>query len=229
MWWKHFTIFMIFFFTFFIQVKRSVKSKFIHLKKHQQMLWSHFLTQEGSLYPHMEMLIEILLVLQGSSAVVEQGISTLHRILRENRLAMSNERLNQLLTVKINLPVLHNLIKDCNVILKECIRRYYQKKKLRWPTHKEANSNEEPCGDIYGAPPPIKKWVIDLEEENPIDLSGISDDESYNEDIPVDSNNDSEWMNDKLRWTYFVRRLLDCKNEEFQIQPKWHWLKRKLR
>ena len=82
----------------------------------------------------------------------------------------------------------------------------------------------------------MKKQVINLsnynvgeEEENPIDLSEISDDESYDEDIPVDSNSDSEWMNDKLRWTYFVRRLLDCKNEEFQIQPKRHWLKRKLR
>ena len=105
----------------------------------------------------MEMLIEILLVLKRSSTVVERDFSPLCRTLRENRLAMSDEQLNQLLTVKINLPVLHNLIKDCNVILKECIRRYYQKKKLRWPTHKEANSNEEPCGDIYGASPPIKK------------------------------------------------------------------------
>ena len=69
MWWKHFKVFMIFSFTCFTQVKRSVKSKFIHLKEHQQMLWSRFLIQEGSLYPHMEMLIEILLVLQGSSAV----------------------------------------------------------------------------------------------------------------------------------------------------------------
>ena len=200
------------------------------------MLWSRFLPQEGSLHPHMEMLIEILLVLQGSSAVVERGFSTLRQILHENRLAMSNEWLNQLLTVKINLPVLHNLIKDCdNVILKECIWRYYQKKKWRWSARKEANWNEEPCADIYRAPPPIKKRVINLsvyvseEEENPIDLSEISDDKSYNKDIPVDSNSDSEWMNDKLKWTYFVRRLLDCKNEEFQIQPKWHWLKRKLR
>ena len=97
----------------------------------------------------MEMLIEILLVLQGSSAVVERVFSTLRRILRENRLAMSNERLNQLLMVKINLPVLHSLTKDCdNVILKECIQRYYQKKKWRWSTHKEAKSNEGPCGDI---------------------------------------------------------------------------------
>ena len=88
------------------------------------MLWSHFSTQEGSLHPHIEMLTEILLVLQGRSAVVERGFSTLRRILRENRLAMSSERLNQLLTVKINPPVLQNLIKDCdNVILKECIRR----------------------------------------------------------------------------------------------------------
>ena len=45
----------------------------------------------------------------------------------------------------------------------------------------------------------MKKRVINLsnynvgeEEENPIDLSEISDDESYDEDIPVDSNSDSE-------------------------------------
>ena len=66
------------------------------------------------------MLIEILLVLQGSS--VERGFSTLCQILHENRLAMSSEWLNQLLMVKFNLPVLHNLIKDFdNVILNECI------------------------------------------------------------------------------------------------------------
>ena len=154
----------------------------------------------------MEMLIEILLVLQGSSAVVGRGFSTLCQILHENRLAMSNERLNQLLTVKINLPALHNLIKDWDVILKECIWRYYQKNKWRWSARKEAKLNEGPCGDIYRAPPPIKKRVIDLsvynvseEEENPIDLSEISNDESYNKDIPVDSNSDSEWMNDKLK------------------------------
>ena len=40
------------------------------------------------------MLIEILLVLQGGSAVVERAFSTLRRILRENRRAMSKERLN---------------------------------------------------------------------------------------------------------------------------------------
>ena len=103
------------------------------------------------------------------------------------------------LMVKINLPVLHSLIKDCDVILKECIRRYYQKKKWKWSTPKEAKSNEEHCGDIYGAPPPIRKQVINLsdysvseEEENPIDLSEISDDESYDKDIPIDSNSDSE-------------------------------------
>ena len=50
-----------------------------------------------------------------------------------------------------------------------------------------------------GLPPPIKKLVIDLsdynvseEEKNPIDLPEISDDESYDEDIPVDGNSDSE-------------------------------------
>ena len=40
--------------------------------------------------------------------------------------------------------------------------------------------------------PHKSKNELSEEEESPIDLSEISDDESYNKDIPIDSNSDSE-------------------------------------
>ena len=75
---------------------------------------------------------------------------------------MSNERLNQILTVKINLPMLRSLIEDCdNVIIKQCAERYYDRKKWRWFVRKEKEV-EKTNQDIYGNPPPTKKRVIDL-------------------------------------------------------------------
>lgn len=51
---------------------------------------------------------------------------------------MANERLNQILTVKINLPMLRNLIEDCDdVIIKQCVKRYYDRRKWRWSVRKE--------------------------------------------------------------------------------------------
>ena len=52
------------------------------------------ITEEGVLYLNIEMIIEAILVIQFSSANVERGFLTLRKNLRENRSAMSNERLN---------------------------------------------------------------------------------------------------------------------------------------
>ena len=140
-----------------------MKAKYIHLHEHQQMLWCRVASQEGLPYPNSSMLLDIMLVMQGSSAVVEQGFSTLWRNLRENRLSMSNERLNQILTVKTNLHALRNLIKDCDdVIIKECIEKYYEKKKWRWSTRNNYKPHNDQCeANIYG-PSPTKKGRIGL-------------------------------------------------------------------
>ena len=75
---------------------------------------------------------------------------------------MPNERLNQILTVRINLPMLCNLIEDCNnVIIKKCVEKYYNRKKWRWSVRKEKEveiTNQDVCCN----PPPTKKRVIDL-------------------------------------------------------------------
>ena len=76
-------------------MKQSAKSKYQHLKEHHQMLWCWLMiTEEGALYLNIEMIIEVILVIQFSSANVERGFLTLRKNLRENRSAMSNERLN---------------------------------------------------------------------------------------------------------------------------------------
>ena len=95
------------------------------------MLWCRLITQEGALYLNIKIIIEIILVIQASSVNVELGFSTLRRTLQKNYLSVPNERLNQILTVRINLPMLCNLIEDCNnVVIKECVEKYYNRKKV---------------------------------------------------------------------------------------------------
>ena len=74
----------------------------MHLKEHHQML----LSNQHDLYPHMLQFIEIMLVILTSSSVVERGFWPVKHVLRENRLSMQNARLNQVLIVKCNHPVL---------------------------------------------------------------------------------------------------------------------------
>ena len=141
-------------------MKRSVKIKYMHLKEQQQLLWFQLSTQEEALYLNIKIITEIILVIQAISVNVEQGFSTLRKNLRENHLSMSNEGLNQILTVKINLPMLRNLIEDCdNVIINEYVERYYDRKMWRRSLRKEKEV-EKINQDIYDSSPPTKKRVI---------------------------------------------------------------------
>ena len=115
------------------------------------MIWSRFLTQQGDLFLNMalNMALEILLVLLASSSVIERGFSTLRRVLRENRLSMKNDRLNQSLIVKCNLPVLRKLINNCDdKIINNAIGLYQVKKKWRWGIRK-TRENKEKVYNVY--------------------------------------------------------------------------------
>ena len=108
-----------------------IKSKYMHLKEHQQMLWCRFPSNQHHLYPHMSKIIEVMLMMLTSSSVVERGFSIVRRSLRENRLSMQNARLNQILIVKYNLPVLRKIIPDAvESILAEAVEIYKSKKKV---------------------------------------------------------------------------------------------------
>ena len=113
-----------------------VKTKYMHLKVHCQILWLRFLSNQHHLYPYMSKLIEIMLVVLTSSSVVERGFSTVRHVLRENRLSMQNARLNQILIVKCNLPVLWRIISDAvDSILNEAVELSQNMTKWCWNLH----------------------------------------------------------------------------------------------
>ena len=61
-------------YVYFFQVKNIVKSHFLHLQEHHQMLWSTFLWNYQHLYPQVSLLVELILLMPAISAVVERGI-----------------------------------------------------------------------------------------------------------------------------------------------------------
>lgn len=113
-----------------LQVRPTVMAKYLHFKEHQQTMWCHFLTHQKDMYANVGMLLEILLLFLGGSCQIERGFSTVGRALRENRLSMKNERLNQLLLV-VNCLRKHN--KNCNqTIITKAVDVYITKNKWHW-------------------------------------------------------------------------------------------------
>ena len=154
------------------------------------MMWCRVLTSTAHLYPAASLLIEIMLVMQGSSSVVERGFSTLRRNLRENRVSMDNKRLNQILLVKTNLNSLHKVIKNCDKeIISEAITLYHAKKKWRWSLRDISNDtedDEETLRSIYGPPPAKKRRPDD-------DFDDENVDSDNNEDVSEKEESDSDW------------------------------------
>ena len=84
------------------RVKRIVIDKFMKLQENPTM-WCRFLTTYGHLYDNIAMILEIMIVLLCSSAVVERGFSTLQRNLTATRSSLGNTRLDAVLVIKTNL------------------------------------------------------------------------------------------------------------------------------
>ena len=61
-------------YVYFFQVKNIVKSCFLRLQEHHQMLWSTFLWNYQHLHPQVSLLVELMLSMLASSAVVERVI-----------------------------------------------------------------------------------------------------------------------------------------------------------
>lgn len=57
-----------------LQIKRSIKQSFIHLQQNHVRLWCQSLTNYHHLHQNICYLIEILLLILASSAIVEQGL-----------------------------------------------------------------------------------------------------------------------------------------------------------
>ena len=70
------------------------------------MLWQQIFKFHHEQFPHILLVIELILVSAFSSSTVERGISTLNQELTSTRSNLKNSTLDDLLLLRINLPVL---------------------------------------------------------------------------------------------------------------------------
>ena len=106
-------IYLVLCYVYFFQIKNIVKSHFLHLQEHHQMLWSTFLWNYQHLYSQVNLLVELMLSMLASSAVVEGGIK-MYLLLYATFLQLGT----------ITLPMQESVIK--NLILSSLIRVFFQ-------------------------------------------------------------------------------------------------------
>lgn len=71
--------------------------------------WQRMFEEYHDKFPHFFLIIELCLYLILSSSTVERGFSTVKRHLTDTRLGLSNESLDELLVLRLNVPVLQKL------------------------------------------------------------------------------------------------------------------------
>ncbi|KAK6171748.1 hypothetical protein SNE40_018183 [Patella caerulea] len=170
-------------------IRKLVSSKFNHFKN-SIMLWQQIFRHHHTEFPHILLVIEIILTTGISSSTVERGISMLNRLMSHSRTSMNNKTIDDLLVIRINLP----LLSSCDPyyeskMVEKAIKLYSEGKKRRKPKAKASHSSisADNTPDIYL---PIPSTSIIKGPELLIDedfLQGLSD-----KDMDSDSSYDSE-------------------------------------
>ena len=92
----------------FRELKRLVKIRYHHFT-HAYSLWEKIFSIHHEKFPHILSIIEIILAMEWASSTVERDFSTTNRLLTNSRLRLSKTRLNNLLMLRINVPILTKL------------------------------------------------------------------------------------------------------------------------
>ena len=92
----------------FGQLKKLVKSGYQHFS-HSTSLWKMIASNHHDQYPHILLLVDIILSMEWASSSVARGFSRVNRMLPNWRLSLSKSRLNNLLMLWINVPILSKL------------------------------------------------------------------------------------------------------------------------
>ena len=94
--------------TEFRQLKNLVKSCYQHFS-HSASLWKMIASKHHDQYPHILLLVEIILSMEWASSTVERGFRTVNCMLANSKLSLSKNRFNNLLMLRINVPILSKL------------------------------------------------------------------------------------------------------------------------
>ena len=108
----------------FRELKRLVKARYRHFK-HSSSLWRIVASKHSETFCNILQIMEIILCMEWASSTVERGFSTVNRLLTDTRLRLSKDRLNNLLMIRINVPILTSLDPDYETKLVNKAVDYY--------------------------------------------------------------------------------------------------------
>ena len=91
----------------FKDIRRIVKHQYRHLTP--QQMWESIITNHSVNHRHIAMLGELIFCIEWASSTVERGFSIANRMLVPSRKSLSKKRLNNLLMLRVNVPILSTL------------------------------------------------------------------------------------------------------------------------
>ena len=134
----------------FRELKKLVCSRYKHLQP--TSLWETIFTSHHASYKNFLLLIEIILVIFWSSATVERGFSVVNRQLTNSRLNMNKITLNDIMILRVNIPILNGIDPNYEVkLVEKAVKKYLESVRYRTktkmkkviPSRCEANINSE--------------------------------------------------------------------------------------
>ena len=91
----------------FKALKKLVKSRYHHLAA--AAMWRSIISKHHSSYQNILLIVELILCIEWASSTVERRFSTASRLLVPSRRSLGKDMVNDLLMLRINLPVLKGL------------------------------------------------------------------------------------------------------------------------
>ena len=134
----------------FREIKRIVNTRYRHLNAKQ--VWEAILTNHREKNKNICLLGEIILTIEWASSTVERGFSTTNRILVHSRKSLTKDRLNNLLLLRVNIPVLMALDPDYeSKLISKAVESYipgrYHKTKCKSSDAKKLDYGHKPSND----------------------------------------------------------------------------------
>ena len=103
---------------------------------------------------------------------------------------MKNNRLDSILIIKTNLPVLRTTIANCeDTIVNAAIQKYYERKQWRWqprPSNENVENSQAYMKGAFGSPPPKRHRLQDNNEST--NNTSSEDDDSSSDESTIDEN-----------------------------------------
>ena len=180
----------------FQQLKKLVKAKY-RCFMNSSSLWEIIFQQHNEAHPTILLIVEILLVISFSSSNIECGFSTINRIFTTSHVSLGKLHVDDLMTIRIIVPILASLDPNCKEKLVQKATKIYLEKK-RYHTKPKSVRKTVPESSVLATEDlflqkkkPKTEVNALLEDENYLVIS-----ESENDDKVDEGSKDNETESD---------------------------------